>query len=75
MDLEQDTAPRVVTVPNDVKRALAKNSNAKTNFNAFAPSHRKAYVEWITGAKRAETRASRIAKMVEMVAKGKKPWW
>ncbi len=75
MELEQDTAPRVVAIPSDVKKALAKNSKAKTVFNAFAPSHRKAYVEWVTQAKRAETRASRIAKMVEMVAKGKKPWW
>lgn len=75
MELEQDTAPRVVTVPNDVKKALSKDSKANTVFNAFAPSHRKAYVEWITQAKRAETRASRIAKMVDMVAKGKKPWW
>jgi hypothetical protein len=75
MELAQDTAPRIVTIPSDVKNALAGNSKAKANFNSFAPSHRKAYVVWITGAKRAETRASRIAKAVVMIAAGKKPDW
>ncbi len=72
MELEQDTAPRTVTVPSDLKKALAKNRKALANFNAFAPSHRKAYVEYVVEAKRPETRASRIEKTVKCVAEGKK---
>jgi hypothetical protein len=72
MELEQDTAPRPVAVPDDLKKALAKNRKALTNFSAFAPSHRKAYVEYVVEAKRPETRASRIETTVKCVAQGKK---
>lgn len=72
MELQQDNAPRTVTVPADLKRALAKSARARAVFDAFAPSHRKAYIEWIESAKRDETRAARIAKAMEMIAEGKK---
>jgi hypothetical protein len=72
VELQHDTAPRIVTVPQDFKRALAKNSKAAATFEAFAPSHRRSYVDWITQAKREETRTARIAKAVEMIAVGKK---
>ena len=39
------------------------------------PSHRREYIEWITGAKQAETRARRIAKTIEQVAAGKSQNW
>jgi hypothetical protein len=72
VELERDTAPRIITIPADLKKALAKNSQASVVFKAFAPSHRRAYVDWITQAKRDETRIARIAKAVEMIAAGKK---
>lgn len=72
MEMQPDTKPRTVTVPNDFKAALAGNAKARAVFEAFAPSHRRSYVDWITQAKREETRASRIAKATEMIAAGKK---
>ena len=44
-------------VPADLAGALAKNKKARTAFTAFSPSHKREYVEWITEAKRDETRA------------------
>jgi hypothetical protein len=67
-----DVSPRKVAVPAILKRALAKNPRARANFAAFSYSHRKAYVDFIQGAKQAETRERRAAKSVAMLAAGKK---
>jgi hypothetical protein len=72
VELEPDTAPRTVIVPKDFKVALAGNAKARATFEAFSPSHRRAYVDWITQAKREETRVARIEKAIEMIAAGKK---
>ena len=70
--IEPDTEERTVDVPGDLKKAVAGNRAAAALFARLAPSCRKEYVEWIEGAKRAETRGSRITKAVEMLAAGKK---
>jgi hypothetical protein len=72
MELEPDTAPRVVAVPPDLKKALAKDKAAVTFFDGLTPSAKQMYVDWITGAKQAETRARRIAQTVEMLRAHKK---
>lgn len=64
-----------VTVPPDLKAALAKHKKAGATFESFAPSHRKEYVEWITEAKRDETRATRLATTIEWLAAGKHRNW
>lgn len=69
---KQSTADRVVTVPPDFAKALAKVPSANKTFDAFAYTHRKEYVQWIEEAKKPETRTRRIAKAVEMIATGKK---
>lgn len=43
-----------------------------TAFERMPVSHRHDYVEWITGAKRADTRAHRVAKAVEMIREGRR---
>ncbi len=64
-----------IPVPDDFAAALAANPNAKATLEGFAPSHRREYLEWITEAKREETRAKRIAQAVEWLAEGKKRNW
>ncbi len=44
-----------MTVPDDLAAALKNNRQARTTFDAFPPSHKRDYIEWITGAKRNET--------------------
>ena len=61
--------------PPDLLAALAKNRKARTTFEALAPSHRREYVEWITEARRDETRARRLAQTVEWLAEGKRRNW
>jgi len=64
-----------VDVPEDLAAALKKNAKARATFEGFSPSHRREYVEWITEAKREETRARRIAQAVEWMAEGKHRNW
>jgi uncharacterized protein YdeI (YjbR/CyaY-like superfamily) len=61
--------------PADLLAALKANPDAKAAFDAFAPSHKRDYIEWITEAKREETRAKRLAQAVEWMAEGKRRHW
>jgi uncharacterized protein YdeI (YjbR/CyaY-like superfamily) len=62
-------------VPADLAAALKKNRTAAATFEKFSPSHRRDYIEWITGAKRDETRAKRLATTLEWLAEGKSRNW
>lgn len=62
-------------VPPELAAALAANRKAQAVFEAFPPSHRREYIQWIVEAKRDETRARRIAQTVEWVAEGKQRHW
>ena len=64
-----------VTVPADLKAALAKNSKAKTTFENFSYSHKREYVDWITGAKRDETRQKRLKTTMQWLSEGKPQNW
>ena len=64
-----------LTVPAYFLAALAKNQKALVTFQNFSPSCRREYVEWITDAKREETRAKRIQTAIEWIAKGKSRNW
>jgi uncharacterized protein YdeI (YjbR/CyaY-like superfamily) len=70
---EQEKA--ALAPPPDFAAALKKNAQARKNFDDFSYSNRKEYIQWITEAKREETRANRIAKAVEQIAEGKSQNW
>lgn len=61
--------------PIDLTAALKKNAKASATYDAFSPSHKREYCEWITEAKQAETRARRIAQTIEWLAEGKSRNW
>lgn len=63
---------RTVEVPEDLQQALNESAAAKELFDTLAYSHRKEYVEWITSAKREETRIRRIGQAIEKLSDGKK---
>lgn len=62
-------------MPSDLAAALEASAAAKRQFDAFAPSHRREYIEWILEAKRAETRARRIQQTIEWLLEGKSRNW
>lgn len=69
-------APRpLAEVPEDLAAALQSNRRAAAVFAAFSPSHKREYIEWLTEAKREETRQRRLAQAVEWMAEGKPRNW
>ena len=65
--LEVDTEERTIDVPDDLKKLLAKNPKEKNVFESLSHTHRKEYVQWITSAKKEETRKRRLEKTIEMI--------
>lgn len=71
-----ERAPKAeIPVPQDFAAAIGDNPVAQAFFDKLAPSHRYEYLEWITGAKRDETRAKRIGQAVEWLGEGKRRNW
>lgn len=69
------TPRKPIPMAPDLKAALAKNKKAKATFDAFSPSHKREYLEWITEAKGEDTRARRIKQALEWMAEGKPRNW
>jgi uncharacterized protein YdeI (YjbR/CyaY-like superfamily) len=54
-----------LTVPPDLVAALEATAGASEGFAALSPSARKGYLHWVHQAKRLETRARRVAAVVD----------
>ena len=72
--IEEDTEPRVVEVPGDLKEALESSPEAWAFFQQLSYTHQRETVKWIDEAKREGTRRDRIARALEMLQQGKKSW-
>lgn len=70
--LALDEEPRQVEVPGDLAAAFAGEPEIRAIFDRLSFTHQREYVEWITGAKREETRTRRVAQTLEMLRKGVK---
>ncbi|WP_129791908.1 YdeI family protein [Sphingosinicella sp. CPCC 101087] len=64
-----------LTMPPDMRAALDANPAAAATFDGFPAGAQREYVEWITEAKRDETRTKRLAQAVEWLAEGKRRHW
>lgn len=71
----QPREKKTLTVPSDLRAALAKNAKARNRFAKFSDSNRRDYIEWITEAKREETRRRRLQTAVEWIAEGQIRNW
>ena len=65
-------APRM---PAYFASALRDNARARAAFDAFSPSHRREYVEWLVEAKTEATREKRLATAIDWIAAGKTRNW
>lgn len=66
--------PRL-TVPPALAAALRRNAKAKATWEAFPPSQRREYAEWVRDAKGEQTRERRLAQSVAWLAAGKARHW
>jgi uncharacterized protein YdeI (YjbR/CyaY-like superfamily) len=62
-------------MPAELAEALRKNPEARATFEAFSPSHRREYVDWIAEAKGEDTRQRRLANAIKWMAEGKARNW
>jgi len=59
-----------VEVPDELAGALAEDREAGDRFDALTPGKQREYTEYIAEAKRAETRARRLEKILPMIRAG-----
>jgi len=70
------TAPKPPPeVPADLRAALAAVPAAAAAFEGFPPSAQREYTDWVTEAKRAETRTRRVTQAVAWCTEGKRRYW
>jgi hypothetical protein len=64
IELWRDTGERLVEVPTDLAAALGP---LRAAFDRFSYTHRREWVQWVTEAKKPETRSRRIDQVVGQV--------
>lgn len=67
VEVSNDDAPRQVELPDELAKALKRNRTARTYFDGLPYSHRNEYARHVAEAKKPETRASRVDRMIEML--------
>ncbi len=70
--LQEDKAPRKVKVPPDIQKALRLKPKAADFLAKLSYTHQREYIQWIEGAKRAETRKRRIVSLLALLTSGKR---
>lgn len=71
VDIELDTAPRVITEPRDFASALDAEPEARRTFDGLSYSNKSWHVLQIDGARTDETRQRRIGKSVAALRDGR----
>lgn len=65
--IQQDTAPRIVEIPEDLKKLMAEDKEITNFFDSLSYTHQKEYAEWINSAKKSETRAKRLEQVIALL--------
>ena len=74
-DLKPRAARTELTIPEYLRAALRKNKRAAAAFEGFSYTNKKEYVDWLTEAKREETRSQRLRTTILWLAEGKVRNW
>ena len=72
LTVEADTSPRIVELPEGLKRVFQSEKEAKAFFEKLSYNHQKEYVTWINDARKEETRQARVIKTIEMLKRAKR---
>lgn len=57
------------TIPDDLQKLFDKDEVASKNFQAFPKASKRWILQWIAGAKRPETRSTRVTQTAKLAAK------
>ncbi len=69
--IRRDERERTVDTPLELADALAKDAPAKAHFDALSYSRKREYCQWVSQAKREETRKKRADEALLLLAQGK----
>ncbi len=67
---EMKPQPKRVSLPSELKEALARSAELSEAFDLLTPGRRNEYAEYIAGAKQEKTRISRLEKCIPMMING-----
>jgi hypothetical protein len=70
VEIEVDDAPWEVELPAELAGALASEPSLRAAFEGLAPSRRRELASSVAGAKREDTRARRVVRIVEQLRAG-----
>ena len=70
--MERDDAPRTVSPPALLKKELAKSKAVRANWEKLSFTHKKEMARSIVEVKQQETRARRLAKVIDVLKSGKR---
>lgn len=70
--LERDASQREVPIPEELDLLLRQHPKAEEFYNSLSYTNRKEYAQWISSAKRAETKAKRLNETLEKLNRGMK---
>jgi hypothetical protein len=64
--------PHPVSIPEELKSVFRKNKDASVFFDSLSHINKKEYVEWVSEAKKIETRTKRLESVLEKLNTGKR---
>jgi hypothetical protein len=67
--LVRDTARRTVSLPKELRTALARNLTARVAFAKLSYTHKREYAEWVAEAAQDVARRKRVKKTIEKLVK------
>ena len=70
--LERDRQQRTVEVPAAIEKVIASNKTAQATWDSLSYTHRKEWMRALTEAKREETKAARMKKLMAALKEGKR---
>ena len=65
VELEKDEEERIIELPNEFKEKLIQNNNAYKFYESLSYSQQRKYFQWITSAKKEETKIKRMEEAIE----------
>jgi uncharacterized protein YdeI (YjbR/CyaY-like superfamily) len=65
--LEYDSELRTVDLPEPLRAALEADAKAALAFEKLSYTRKKEFVDWVTGAKKAETQERRLKQAIKML--------
>lgn len=70
--IERDEEPRTIELPGFLQAELGRNPEAAEFFEQLSYSNKRKYNDWLTSAKREDTRANRLERTIAMLRDGVK---